>query len=94
MKNNITVVFNTQLPNYERDQFSKLLKAAAVGIDNVNDLMTPEEHMTLIVLYSKMSLPRTEPEQVLHELCDDYVKTGVFKMPKETPFSINCICKD
>jgi hypothetical protein len=90
--NNINKVFESNLTNCQRELFFRLLKKAAKSINNEADAMTPKDHMALIIMCSNMFLPRTEHEEVLHKLCDKYVETGVFKMPKKTRFAIKCIC--
>ena len=90
---NINIVFNSEhLSKRQRKWFLSLLKNAAESINNEADSMTPKDHMKLLVMCSNLFLPRTESEELVHKLCDDYVNTGVFKIPKKTPFRINCIC--
>lgn len=94
MKNNIEEVFySTHLSKRDRKLLESLLMNAAKSRNNESGSMTPEQHIELIVMWSNMFLPRTEHVELLHKLCDDYVNTGVFKIPKKTPFGINCICE-
>ena len=91
--NNIAAVFyNKHLSEPHRELFKSLLKNAAESINKDGGSMTSHDHMELIGMSSNMFLPMTEHEKILHKLCDDYVKTGVFKMPKTTRFAIKCIC--
>ena len=92
-KNNIEEVFYSPLSEPHRKLFKSLLKKAAESINKTRGSMTSHEHMNLIVMCSNLFLSRTEHVELLHKMCDDYVKTGDFKMPKKTPFGVNCICE-